>query len=168
MTSICGVIKCLMDLRVRSVAATGTASKTMSAPATASQGRGRFNIDHAHFAGAFGGGGRFAVADHALDQPTCFKASANEPPIKPQPIKPSCSNIGVFLCALRRSGCHRVGAQLLCRRRSGAAALAVPGRHGGGQGGLRCRCKSNTPLAGARRARFKTRHRNAVLFQWHQ
>ncbi len=57
------------------------------------QRRWRCDVDHTQLAGAFGGGGRLAVADHALHQLARLSASANEPPIKPQPIRPSCSNI---------------------------------------------------------------------------
>ncbi len=40
MSSICGVTRCLMAFKVDSVAATGTASSTMSAPAAASSAEG--------------------------------------------------------------------------------------------------------------------------------
>ena len=40
MMSICGVTMCLMALKVASVAATGTAISTMSAPDTASRADG--------------------------------------------------------------------------------------------------------------------------------
>src|SRR6218665_1548733 len=105
MISICDVTRCLMALSVASVAATGTATSTMSAPETAikadgastsmtpsrraragvegCEGGGRLATEAPRPAGAVGGRGRLAVAHHALDQAGLFhgqrERAAHEP-----------------------------------------------------------------------------------------
>jgi hypothetical protein len=63
-----GVTRCRMALNVASVAATGTASSTMSDAGHRQQRRFGGLVDHAHALGALGGRRRLAVADHTLDQ----------------------------------------------------------------------------------------------------
>ncbi len=58
MTSICGVTKCLMDLRVALGGRNRHGQQNEVSPGHGQQGRGRFHIDHAHLrAQALVGGG---------------------------------------------------------------------------------------------------------------
>ena len=93
MISICGVTRCLMALKVASVAATGTAIKTMSAPDTASNADGASTSITPMLRARSVVDGDLLYPTTRLTRPARFNASAKEPPIKPQPIKPNCSNM---------------------------------------------------------------------------
>ena len=68
MISMSLVTRCLIALSVASVAATGTARSTMSAPETASSADGASTSITPMDRARCGGGRRLAVADHTLDQ----------------------------------------------------------------------------------------------------
>ena len=93
MMSIRGVTKCLMALRVASVAATGTATNTMSAPATASRAEGASTSITPSWRARSVVEGDLLYPTTRLTNPAFFMAKANEPPMSPQPISPNCSNM---------------------------------------------------------------------------
>ncbi len=69
--------------------------------------------------------------------------------MKPQPINPSCSNIGSSL-ALRRSGRHRVGAQYFVEGAQVLQLLQCPADMGVGRVAFEVDVEVVLPLTGAR------------------
>ena len=82
-----------MALRVASVAATGTATSTMSAPATASRAEGASTSITPSWRARSVVEGDLLYPTTRLTNPAFFMAKANEPPMSPQPISPNCSNM---------------------------------------------------------------------------
>src|SRR6218665_91762 len=106
MISICGVTRCLMALSVASVAATGTATSTMSAPETAIKADGASTSMTPSRRARAGGAGRVVVAHHALDQAGLFHGQRERAAHEPAAYQSQ-----LFEHGDGSSGGHRVGTQ---------------------------------------------------------
>ena len=118
------------------------------------QRRGRRHVDHAQLARALGGGGRLAVADHALDQPgalerqregAAHQAAADQSELFKHRVHwPQVSRRGRCPAPCRT----RTGLRSSCQR-GGHVAAARDGRRG--------RCRSSTPTGPVRAGRDSKR-----------
>ena len=110
MINIWGVTRWRMDLSVASVAETGTATSTMSAPATASSADGASTSMTPNWRARSVVEGDLLYPTTRLTRPAFLSAKANEPPMRPQPIRPSCSNMVMPLKVWRKNAavCHGV------------------------------------------------------------
>src|SRR5678815_3641919 len=91
--------------------------------------------------------------------PARLSASANEPPIRPQPITPSCSNIEWLPLSV---GVDGIAAEQLEERTRVVQLLQREGDVGLVGMAVEVDVEVVLPLAGARRPRFEARHRHAM------